>query len=438
MSAVIRNAKIMQDGVWQEKDIYTKGGKIQKITDPGEEEEGNYFIDAAGLTALPGLIDIHVHLNEPGRTEWEGMSSGTRALAAGGVTTFFDMPLNSNPPTAEAERLLEKKAIAKEKSLINSCFWGALMPGKLQHIEELHEAGAIGFKAFMSRAGTPDFQHATDEVLLEGMQRIAEAGSRLAVHAESDTLTHYLTEKAAKEGRESMQDYEKTRPIEAEVEAVERIIRYAEWTGCPVHICHISSGAAAEAVKQAKVKGIAVTAETCAHYLYFTLEDAIELGPVAKCAPPLRTASEKEKLWKALEDGTLDLVSSDHSPAPPELKQDSVLKSWGGIAGAQQTIDVLLTEGVHRRGLKLEEIISWVSRKPAQQFGFTEKGELLSGYDADITLVDLEEKWTLQAGDLYQKHPQSPYIGEEFTGRTKLTMVNGQVVFDQINKRERR
>jgi allantoinase len=435
MSFTIRRVRILEDGEWKEKDIKVEKGLISSITSPTEKPgEG---MNAEGLTALPGLIDVHVHLNEPGRAEWEGMASGTKALAAGGVTTFFDMPLNSFPPTADAERLKEKEQIAEEKSLIHSRFWGALMPDSLNEIEAMHKAGAVGFKAFMSRAGTEDFQHADDSVLLEGMERIAKTGSLLAVHAESDAFINWLTSRALKEGRESMQDYEKTRPVEAEVEAVERILLYAEWTKCRVHICHISSGGAADAVRRAKKKGIQVTAETCPHYLYFSLEDAARIGPLAKCAPPLRHEKEKEKLWQALVDGTLDLVSSDHSPAPAPLRKGTVLKAWGGIAGAQQTLDVLLTEGVKKRGVSMEQIISWTSSAPADIFRLGEKKKLEAGSDADITLVDLNETWTLKESDLYQKHKESPYIGETFTGRVKWTMAGGKIVHNDVMEGER-
>ncbi|CAM4005865.1 allantoinase AllB [Alkalicoccus chagannorensis] len=428
MQKVLQHIQLFYEGSWQERDIVMQGERIASIEAAGTAE-GDVIEDGRGKTAVPGLIDVHVHINEPGRTDWEGMTTGTRALAAGGVTTLFDMPLNSKPPTATASRVEEKRAIAAEKSLIRTHWWGALMPGHLADLEAMHEAGVIGFKAFMSRAGTPDFEHAEDETLLYGMEKIAALGSRLAVHAESDMLIHWLTKRAAEAGKTSMHEYEQTRPKAAEVEAVRRILLYAEWTGCPVHICHVSCGDAVNVIAEAKARGVNVTAETCAHYLYFTLDDAARIGPTAKCAPPLRDAAEREHLWQALQNGVLDLVSSDHSPAPFSLKEGTVLESWGGIAGAQQTIDVLLTEGVHRRGLPLEEVISWVTSKPAACFDL-DGGRLEPGGPADITLLDLEEAWTLKEDDLFQRHKETPYIGASFQGRVSSVYCRGEQVYD--------
>ncbi|MFC4737905.1 allantoinase AllB [Bacillus daqingensis] len=435
MNYILRRAAVPTEHGWQQKDIVISNKSIRAISPPGSESgEG---MDAKGLAAFPGLIDVHVHLNEPGRTDWEGMHSGSKALAAGGVTTYFDMPLNSAPPTSTAARLKQKQQLAEVKSCIPGRFWGALMPTSVESLQEMHEARAIGFKAFMSRAGTDDFHHADDETLLRGMEKIAALGSILAVHAESDHLINWLTTKAREESRESMKDYEQTRPIQAEVEAVERVLLYAEWTGCRTHICHISSGAAAEDVRRAKDRGVAVTAETCPHYLSISLEEAEEIGTLAKCAPPLRTEAEREKLWQALEDGTLDLISSDHSPAPAAMRDGTVLRAWGGIAGAQQTMDVLLTEGLYKRGISPQQLIQWTHTAPAAIFGLHEKRGLTEGSSADITLVDLSISRELREAELLQKHKESPYIGRTFRGKVVWTMAVGQIVFEAAKQGER-
>ncbi|WP_187254590.1 allantoinase AllB [Alkalicoccus halolimnae] len=427
MELLIQNAEIYRGKNWETKDLFLKDGKIQQILPKGSGRSENKW-NAAGQKVLPGLLDIHVHLNEPGRADWEGMKTGTAALAAGGVTTFFDMPLNCSPPTATAERVREKQRLAERKSLINSGWWGALLPGHLKDLPEMKEAGVIGFKTFMSASGIEEFPHAEDGFLLEGMEKIASLGMVLAVHAESNAVINYLTAKVKAENGAAMLDYAKTRPPAAEAEAVQRILAFAEVTGCSVHICHVSSEAVVRIIAEAKRRGIDVTAETCPHYLCFSLEEAAQIGSAAKCAPPIR--SDKEALWQALRDGDLDFVSSDHSPSPPHMKKGNLFDSWGGVAGAQQTIDVLLTEGFHKRNIPLEEILPWVTTNPAARFGFRgRKGQIEEGADADLTIVNTEEKWVLKEEDLYQRHKVSPYLGKTFTGKVTCTIVGGIVVY---------
>ncbi|MFC0472320.1 allantoinase [Halalkalibacter kiskunsagensis] len=414
-------------------DIGIREGKVVAICTPGSIESSDAeIIDATGLHIFPGLIDIHVHFNEPGRDNWEGLETGSKSLAAGGVTTFFDMPLNSNPPTTTREQFLKKLQLANEKAVVDYRLWGGLVPDNLDHLNSLHEEGAIGFKAFMSECGTDDFQYADNVTLLKGMEKIAELGSILALHAESNEMINYLTEKAINEKRFSIRDYCESRPIISEVEAVERVINYSELTGCNIHIVHVSSARVIERIKEAKAKGVNVSVETCAHYLAFSIDEFEKIGATAKCAPPLREREEVEMLWESIKHGDIDMISSDHSPSPPELKKgETIFDVWGGIAGCQSTLAVMLTEGYHKRGISLSKIAEVTAYQPAKRFGLTsKKGSIQIGLDADLTLVDLKKEFTLIKEDLYYRYKISPYIGKQFIGKTNYTLSRGQIVYE--------
>src|SRR5918995_3435478 len=279
-------------------DVAIEDGAIAAIGP--ELEASGEELDARGLHVLPGAIDAHVHFNEPGRTDWEGFATGTRALAAGGVTAYAEMPLNAHPPTLDAQGFDLKLAAAKASSLVDFALWGGLVPGNVEHLEELAERGVLGFKAFMSNSGIEDFKAADDLVLYEGMQRAAELGLPILVHAESDQITGGLARRALSEGRTQVRDYLASRPVVAEVEAIARAIVLAEETGCSLHVVHVSTGRGVALVAAARARGVNVTCETCPHYLLFTDEDAEALGAVAKCAPPLRPESEREALWRAV------------------------------------------------------------------------------------------------------------------------------------------
>lgn len=435
MDQIIRNGQVLINEQTMKRDIGIKNGKIASIVKSGHlPSNGVKTITLAEENyILPGLIDVHVHLNEPGRTDWEGLFTGTRALAAGGVSTFFDMPLNSYPPTTNAELVREKKLLASEKSVIHGEWWGALTPGNIDQLENLSEEGVIGYKAFMLPGGTEDFHHADDATLLKGMEKIAELGKVLAIHAESEAIVNYLTAKAIAEGRLGIRDYCLSRPVISELEAVERVLLFSEVTGCKIHICHISSPKVVEKVITARVKGIDVTMETCPHYLFFTMEDFQRLGPIAKCAPPLRTQYEVDGLWEALIGNQIDIVSSDHSPAPLALREkgSSTFDHWGGIAGAQNTLPVLLTEGHAKRGVSLDQIGKWTSGNPARRFGLSpQKGRIEVGADADLTIIDPNSEWTLNSEDLYQRHKENPYINETFKGSVEYTFSKGNLAYE--------
>ncbi|WP_413378881.1 allantoinase [Alkalihalobacillus sp. 1P02AB] len=430
---IIHSVTVVTDSSIFKADIAVEDGKIVELTEAGIlNAKAKTMINGEGLHLFPGVIDVHLHFNEPGRTAWEGFETGSASLAAGGVTTFFDMPLNSNPPTINRVEYDKKNELAKQKSLVDYRLWGGLVPNNLDDLQDLDEAGVIGFKAFMSASGTDDFVFSEDETLLKGMEKIAELDGILAVHAESNKMVNELSEKAIAEGRTSVKDYSEARPIDSELEAVERILRFAQQTGCRVHICHVSSRKVIKRILQAKRAGIDVTVETCPHYLYFSLDEFEQIGELAKCAPPLRPRDEVEELWQALKAGEIDLVSSDHSPSLPELKKgETIFDVWGGISGCQSTLNVLLTEGYHKRNLALTDMVRLLSVQPAKRFKlYPEKGTIQIGADADFVLVDLNEEFTLKTEDLQYRHSISPYVGERFKGKVKYTISQGGVVYD--------
>jgi allantoinase len=411
-------------------DIGVVAGRIAAMA-PELAGSADTFVDATGLHVFPGMIDAHVHFNEPGRTEWEGFASGSRALAAGGGTTFFDMPLNAHPPTTDAEAFREKLDAASGTTVVDFAFWGGLVPGNLDQLDELAGCGVIGFKAFMSNSGIDDFQAVDDYTLYDGMARAARLKRIVAVHAENDAITSALARQAVAAGRTTAKDYLRSRLGVAELEAISRAILLAEETGCALHIVHVSTGRGVALVGEARIRGVDVSCETCPHYLVLCEDDLERLGAVAKCAPPLRSRDESDALWRFLGNGALPMVSSDHSPAPPSMKVgDDFFRIWGGISGCQHTLALLLTEGHHERGLPLRDISDLTAGFPAWRFGIgSRKGRLAEGYDADIALVDLDAGYEIGAEDLMYRHQQSPYVGRRAQGRIVQTIVRGNTVF---------
>lgn len=426
---LIRNGTVVTGLIISNIDIAIADGKIVALA-PEVSGTANEEIDASGLTIFPGVIDAHVHFNEPGRAEWEGFATGTRALAAGGSTMFFDMPLNASPPTLDAASFDLKLAAAKASSLVDFAFWGGLVPQNLEHLDELAERGVIGFKAFMSNSGIEDFSAVDDYALYKGMERASKLGKMVAVHAENDQITAGLAHQAQQQGRTGIRDYLASRPAIAELEAIQRAILFASETGCKLHIVHVSTGRGVQLVNAARARGVDVSCETCPHYLVLTEEDVELLGTVAKCAPPLRSRQEQTELWQMLADGRLPMVASDHSPAPDSMKTArNFFQVWGGISGCQSLLQLLLTEGVEKRYLDLSTIAAVTSEYIAQRFALPRKGHITLDADADLVLVDTTQISVLQADDLYYRHQHSPYVGRNVHGRIVRTLVRGITVF---------
>jgi allantoinase len=426
---VIRSATLVLPEGPQQSDLSIEDGKISAIGPelPGADDE----VEARGLYVFPGLIDIHLHFNEPGRTEWEGAASGSRGLAAGGGTAFFDMPLNSTPCTVDAHQFARKRAALESSSITDFGLWGGLVPGNVPHMEELAARGVVGFKAFMCDSGLPEFPRADDATLFEGLKEAARLNLPVAVHAESQELV--------KHGQFGVEDFLESRPVIAEVEAIQRACLLAGESGAKLHIVHVSSGRGVTAALEARARGVDVSIETCPHYLFFTEEDVERLGAIAKCAPPLRNRVHQDALWNKVMDESIDAVASDHSPAPPEMRSGDFAKAWGGIQGVQSTLAVMLDRGFHQHKLSLERIAALLSENSARRFGISNKGGLRVGNDADLVLVDLSVSFTLRPENLHQRHKLSPYIGATFRGLVRQTIRRGETIFEQgvITARQR-
>ena len=410
-------------------DVAVEAGQIAQVG-PGLLGATAEEIDATGWHVFPGIVDPHVHFDEPGRTEWEGIATGSEALVAGGGTVFADMPLNNLPLTLDGASFDVKRAAAAGQARADFALWGGLTPDNLEALPELAARGAVGVKAFMSDSGLPEFPATDDLSLYEGMSVAAGLGLLVAVHAESEPLTRALTRRIRAAGGTSVRDFLRSRPVLAEVEAIQRACLFAGETGARLHVVHVSSGQGAVAVAEARARGVDVTCETCPHYLLLTEEDVERLGAVAKCAPPLRSVAERDALWRALDGGSVDMLASDHSPAPPEMKsRPDFFDVWGGISGVQSTLPALLGEGHHARGLSLASLAALCAAAPAARLGLAAaKGRVAPGWDADLALVDVGARWTLRADDLRYRHRQSPYLGRDFRGAVQRTLLRGRTV----------
>lgn len=434
LDLIIKNGSVVLPSGLEKMDIGIKDGKITEIEKAITKRTLNIW-DATNQYIFPGMIDVHVHFSEPGREHWEGFKTGSKMMAAGGCTTYFDMPLNGIPSTVTKEALYEKAKLGKEKSYVDFGLWGGLVPGNESDLEELAHSGAIGFKAFLSTTGNKEFEAVDDRTLLNGMKKIAELGKILALHSESAAITNWLKEQKEQEGKISADDYLETRPIIAEVEAVERAIQYSELTGCPLHFVHISSAKAIEKIEEAKAKGLNITVETCAHYLLYNHEHLRELGTVAKCAPPLREKEEQEKLITLLIDGKFDMLSSDHSPCPYDLKDPNVynlFEAWGGISGGQFTL-LSAIELSTRYHIPFEQVAVWTAQAPAERFGLSNKGQIKVGGDADFAIVSLEDSFIVTKENFFAKHKESLYMGHTFPCKIVGTINRGNIIYENGN-----
>jgi len=418
---------VLPSGVMQ-GDIAIEAGTIRAIA-PELSGSSTREFDADGLHVLPALIDVHLHFNEPGRAEWEGAATGSRALAAGGGAVFFDMPLNSTPCTVNAGEFVRKRAALEALSIADFGLWGGLIPGNVSEMADMAAVGVVGFKAFMCDSGLPEFPRADDLTLYEGMREASRLNLPVAVHAESEELTRALTSRMRKEGRSSIRDFLASRPVLVELEAIQRATLIAEETGAKLHVVHISSGRGVLIAAAARNRGVDVSIETCPHYLFFTEDDLEETGALLKCTPPLRDSAQQGDLWEQVLNGVVDMVASDHSPAPPSMKSGEFISCWGGIAGAQSTLPVLLERGHHERALPLTRIARLLSATPAQRFRIEHKGSLTVGNEGDLVLLDLNQPFALRKEDMADRHRQNPYGGECFRGTILQTLRRGEPIY---------
>src|SRR5690625_1144756 len=378
---------------------------------------------------LPGLVDTHVHVNEPGRTEWEGFETATKAAAAGGVTTLIDMPLNSVPSTVNVDALNQKQDAARGQIFIDTGFWGGAIPGNTGDLKPLHEAGVFGFKCFLEHSGVDEFPHLEPEEMRTDMAEIAAFDGLMIIHAE-DAHTLAQTRSQGVSGGPKYTDFLASRPREAEKVAIRSIIDGVRDTGVRAHILHLSDADSLELIAAAKAEGLPLTVEPCPHYLTFLSEESGDGQTASKCAPPIPEAENRDRLWQGLQDGTIDIIVSDHSPSTLELKEHgdgNFDTAWGGISSLQLGLSVIWTEA-KQRGVELAQVISWMASTPADIARVPSKGRMAVGYDADLVVFDPNATWTVDAGALHHRNPITPYDGRELTGKVISTWLRGTQV----------
>lgn len=432
---VIRGRRVVLESGLASASIHLSAGRIGAIT-AFETVPADCEIVEAGedSVVMPGLVDSHVHINEPGRTEWEGFETATRAAAAGGVTTIVDMPLNCIPATTTLDGLNAKLAAVPGKLSVDTAFWGGLVPGNTSELEKLWTAGIVGFKCFLIHSGVDEFPNVTESDLREAMPELARLGAMLIVHAEVPGPIENACCQTGDDGQpvRSYESFLRSRPRAAENEAVELMLRLGRETGCRIHIVHHSSADALEILRAAKASGALLTIETCPHYLHFVAEDIRDGATEFKCCPPIRERENREQLWQALRDGTIDMVVSDHSPCPPEMKvreEGDFMKAWGGISSLQLRLPVMWTES-SARGFDLNQLSEWLCAAPARQAGLAQKGSISVGRDGDIVIWNPEREFRVAPEMIQHRHKLTPYAGETLRGTVEKTFLRGQMVYD--------
>jgi allantoinase len=417
-SSVIRSTRVLTPAGVRAASVHIDAGRISNIGEWGDSPADVEMHDVGDSVVMPGIVDTHVHVNEPGRTEWEGFESATRSAAIGGITTFLDMPLNSIPATTTVAALEAKREAARGKTRVNVEYIGGVVPGNAGDLKGLADAGVRAFKCFLTPSGVDEFQNVTEDDLRIAFPILAELGLPLMVHAEDPVLIRQCSPSR------KYSDYLASRPVEAERSAIRLMVKLMEWCPTPVHIVHLSSASSLDIVREAKAKGLPLTVETCPHYLTFAAEEIPDGATEYKCAPPIRNSAEREALWSALIAGDIDLVASDHSPCIPALKESGgdFSSCWGGIASLQYSLAAVWT-GAKKRGAGIEKVSQWMSTATSRLAHLDRKGRLAEGFDADIIVFDPEAKCAAKPGKLL-----SPYEDQNLLGKVVATYVGGENV----------
>jgi allantoinase len=421
----LRSTRVVTAGGVGPATVIVEHGRVAAVGEYGASPSP--VTDLGDAVLSPGLVDCHVHVNEPGRTEWEGFETATRAAAAGGVTTLVDMPLNSTPVTTDRAALEAKLRAAADKCYVDVGFWGGVVPGNGPALAGLAEAGALGCKAFLVHSGIDDFPNVTEADLARAMPVLRDLGLPLLAHAELDLGAPEPADRRAYSG------YLASRPAAWEDAAIELLVRLCRATRCPVHVVHLSSASSLPTLRRAKHDGLPITVETCPHYLCFDAESIPEGATEFKCAPPIRTRENREALWTALFDGTIDFVITDHSPCSPALKlreEGDFVHAWGGVASLQLGLPAVWSEA-RRRGAGLAQLAAWTSARPAVFAGVgRRKGRIAPGFDADFVIWDPDAAFVVDPERLFFRHRVSPYVGRELRGVVRETWLRGRRVFD--------
>ena len=424
---IIRGQRVVLPETIAPRSVHIREERIVFVGDYDDVVAGCEIVDAGDSVVMPGLVDTHVHINAPGRTEWEGFRSATLAAAAGGVTTVVDMPLNSVPPTTTLAGFQTKLEAARDDCFVDVGFWGGVVPGNTAELAPMFAAGVVGFKCFLVPSGVDEFEHVTEENLREAMPELTRLGALLIVHAE---LPRAITNGV---GGSDYQSFLASRPRVAENEAVELMIRLSREFDTRVHIVHLSSADAIPMLREAQVAGVKITAETCPHYLHFAAEEVPAGATEFKCCPPIRERDNREELWDGLNDGTIGLIVSDHSPCPGEMKlreSGDFMKAWGGIASLQLRLPVVWTEA-RRRGFSLLDMTRWLCANPARQVSLSpQKGSIAVDSDADLVIWNPDQPFTVTASALQHRHKITPYAGEALNGVVQQTFLRGRKIFD--------
>ena len=424
---IIRGQRVVLPETIAPRSIHIREERIVFVGEYDDVVAGCEVVEAgAESVVMPGLVDTHVHINAPGRTEWEGFRSATLAAAAGGVTTVVDMPLNSIPPTTTLAGFKTKLETARDECFVDVGFWGGVVPGNTAELAPMFAAGVVGFKCFLVPSGVDEFEHVTEADLRDAMPELTRLGALLIVHAE---LPQSIT---SGNGGADYRSFLSSRPRVAENEAIELMIRLSREFDTRVHIVHLSSADAIPALREAQAAGVKISAETCPHYLHLAAEEVPAGATEFKCCPPIRERENQERLWEGLRDGTIGLIVSDHSPCPGEMKlreSGDFMKAWGGIASLQLRLPVVWTEA-RRRGFSLLDLTRWVCGNPARQVSFeTRKGSIAVGSDADVVIWNPDEQFTVSAETLLHRHKITPYAGEMLHGVVQQTFLRGRKVY---------
>jgi allantoinase len=412
--------------------VLVDGEGIRAVVEPQDVPMNALKRDFGDHALLPGLVDSHVHINEPGRTDWEGFHTATRAAAAGGYTMLVDMPLNCVPATTNVAALQAKREAAQNQCRVDWATWGGVVPDNSEEIEELAGAGVTGFKCFLVPSGVDEFSMVREVDLRKAFPHVARTGLPLLVHAELPGPVDAATERLGGADWRRYSTYLQSRPDEAELAAVRLMLSLCSQYGFRLHIVHLATALALEDLRAARATGLPVSVETCPHYLHLEAETIADGATLCKCAPPIRQRTNREQLWQGLRDGVIDLVVTDHSPCPPAMKclqEGSFRSAWGGIASLSLALPIMWTEAL-QRGFTLMDIARWMSREPARLAGCdSHKGKIAAGYDADFVVFDTEAEFTVTADRLHHRHPVSPYMGEKLRGVVKETYLRGTPVF---------
>jgi len=416
----IRSHRVVVGGTVRPASIHIRDGRIERIDDARAD------IDYGDLVIMPGVVDSHVHVNEPGRTEWEGFETATRAAAAGGITTIVDMPLNSIPPTTTVDALQAKAEAMRGKLRVDVGLWGGVIPGNRGQLRPMLEHGALGFKCFLVHSGVDEFPNVDARELRDAASELAPTGAPLLVHAE---LPGPIENAHASGDPQAYSTYLQSRPAEAEDEAIELLLRVCEETGARIHVVHLSSANALEILRRARERKLKLSAETTPHYLHLAAEQVPPGRCEFKCAPPIREHENRERLWRGLEQGLIDLVVSDHSPCTPHLKGRDFMKAWGGIASVQFVLPIVWTEA-SQRGHSLADVARWICKGPARLAGLERKGRIAEGNDADFAVWSPEETFVVDPSIIEHRHKVTPYAGETLRGVVKTTWFRGERVYE--------